>query len=41
MTYIRVVEAHKSLVCHLHRIIYINKNNYEKVEKQFKKIKQK
>lgn len=41
MTYIRVVEAHKSLVCHLHRILYINKNTYEKVEKQFKKIKQK
>lgn len=41
MTYIRVVEAHKSLVCHLHRILYINKNTYEKVEKQFNKIKQK
>ena len=41
MKFIKVVEPHASLICHLHRILYINKDTYLKVKKQFNNIKKK
>lgn len=41
MKFIRVIEPHSSLICHLHRILYIKKGTYTKVLKQFETIKNK
>lgn len=41
MKFIKVIEPHASLVCHLHAILYINKESYLKVVKQFNNIKKK
>lgn len=39
--FIKIIEPHSSLITHLHRILYINKNTFEKVEKKFERIKEK
>lgn len=39
--FIKIIEPHRSLVCHLHRILYIKRGTYEKVEKKFERIKEK
>lgn len=38
MLYIKVIERHSSLIRHLHRIMYIKKNTYKTVKKQFANI---
>ncbi len=39
--FIKIIEPHTSLICHLHRIFYINKNTYLKVVKKFENLKNK
>lgn len=41
MKFIKMIERHSSLVCHLHRILYIQKGTYLKVEEKFNRIKEK
>ncbi|MCR1815867.1 replication endonuclease [Aliarcobacter butzleri] len=39
MKFIKIVEPHSSLICHIHRILYIKKGTYLKVKEQFNRIK--
>lgn len=41
MKFIKVIEPHSSLICHLHRIFYIKKGTYLKVVKKFNTLKKK
>lgn len=41
MKFIKVIEPHSSLICHLHCIFYIKKGTYLKVVKKFNTIKKK
>ena len=34
----KIIEPHKSLVCHLHRLIFINKKDIESVKRKYKNI---
>ncbi len=41
MKFIKMIEPHRSLICHLHRILYIKKGTYLNVEEKFNRIKEK
>jgi hypothetical protein len=41
MKFIKIVEPHSSLICHIHRILYIKKGTYLKVKEQLNRIKEK
>lgn len=41
MKFIKIVEPHASLICHIHRIFYIKKGTYLKVKEQFERVKEK
>lgn len=41
MKFIKIIEPHKTLISHLHRILYVKRNTIPKVYKVFKKIKKK
>ncbi len=41
MKFIKMIEPHSSLICHLHRILYIKKGTYLNVEEKFNRIKEK
>lgn len=38
MKFIKIIEPHKSLISHLHRILYIERNTFESVDKKFNRI---
>jgi hypothetical protein len=38
MQFVKIIEPHKSLVPHLHRIFYIDRKTFKSVEKKFNKI---
>lgn len=41
MKFIKIIEPHRSLICHLHRILYIKKGTYLNVKEKFERIKEK
>lgn len=41
MKFIKMIEPHRSLICHLHRILYIKKGTYLNVQEKFNRIKEK
>lgn len=41
MKFIKIVEPHASLICHIHRIFYIKKGTYLKCKEQFERVKEK
>lgn len=41
LKYIKIIEPHKSLIPHLHRILYINKDTFESFKNQFGSITKK
>ncbi|MCT7406389.1 replication endonuclease [Aliarcobacter cryaerophilus] len=41
MKFIKMIEPHRSLICHLHRILYIKKGTYLNVQEKFERIKEK
>ncbi len=41
LKYIKIIEPHKSLIPHLHRILYINKDTFESFKNQFETITKK